>query len=79
MAAGFSSTMRYLGGIAGVAVLGRLLHLSGSRTVVLDAHHTVLTVFLVVLGVTLLCPIALGPLARRRPVEPATAAAAPPA
>ncbi len=30
MAAGVGSSMRYLGGIAGVAVLGRLLDLSGS-------------------------------------------------
>jgi len=66
MAAGFSSTMRYLGGIAGVAVLGRLLHLTGSRTAVLHAHHAVLVVFVVVLAVSLALPLALGPVVRRR-------------
>jgi MFS family permease len=66
MAAGFSSTMRYLGGIAGVAVLGRLLHLTGSRADVLAAQHTVLTVFVGVLTASLALPLALGPVARRR-------------
>jgi MFS family permease len=66
MAAGFSSTMRYLGGIAGVAVLGRLLHLNGSRDAVLHAHHTLLAVFVVVLAVSLALPMALGPVARRQ-------------
>jgi MFS family permease len=66
MAAGFSSTMRYLGGIAGVAVLGRLLHLSGSRATVLHAHHQVLVVFVVVLAVSMALPLALGPAGRRR-------------
>ena len=66
MAAGFSSTMRYLGGIAGVAVLGRLLHLTGSRETVLHAHHTVLTVFVGVLAVSLALPLALAPAIRKR-------------
>ena len=60
MAAGFSSTMRYLGGIAGVAVLGRVLDLTGSRHTVLHAHHTILMVFVVVLAVSLVCPFAFG-------------------
>lgn len=65
MAAGFSSTMRYLGGIAGVAVLGRLLHLTGSRDAVLHAHHTVLAVFVGVLAVSSVLPLALGPVVRK--------------
>jgi hypothetical protein len=73
MAAGFSSTMRYLGGIAGVAVLGRLLHLTGNRDAVLHAHHTVLTVFLIVLIASLALPPALGPVVRKRGPIPADA------
>jgi MFS family permease len=68
MAAGLGSSMRYLGGIAGVAILGRLLHLSGSRQTVIDAHHTVLAVFLGVLVVTLACASLLGD-RQRRPEE----------
>lgn len=45
MAAGVNSTMRYLGGIAGIAVLGRLLDLDGTHAAVLAEHRTMLTVF----------------------------------
>ena len=79
MAAGFSSTVRYLGGIAGVAVLGRLLHLTGGREAVLHAHHTVLAVFVGVLVVALVCPLALGPVVRRQAQTKAQAAAGRPA
>lgn len=55
MAAGVSSTMRYLGGVAGIAFLGRVLDLSGTRAAVLSEHHRVLEVFLGVLVLGLVC------------------------
>lgn len=55
MAAGVSSTMRYLGGVAGIALLGRLLDLQGGAAVVRDSHHTVVTVFSGVLVLGLVC------------------------
>lgn len=59
MAAGVSSTMRYLGGVTGIAVLGQLLDLHGTRSEVLDEHHTVVAVFAGVLVVGLACAWAL--------------------
>lgn len=59
MAAGVSSTMRYLGGVAGIALLGRLLDLDDSRAEVLAEHHTVMGVFAGVLAVGLVCALAL--------------------
>lgn len=61
MAAGVSSTMRYLGGVAGVVLLGGLLDLGGSRSSVLAEHRSILTVFLFVLGAGLVCAALLGP------------------
>ena len=55
MAAGVSSTMRYLGGVAGIAFLGRALDLHGSRSAVMTEHHFVVEVFFAVLVVALLC------------------------
>ena len=55
MAAGVSSTMRYLGGVAGIALLGILLDLQGSSAAVLASHHTVVAVFTCVLVVALGC------------------------
>jgi MFS family permease len=67
-AAGVSSTMRYLGGIVGVALLGRLVDLAGDRPTVLDEHHTVLGVFAVALVAGLACAVALpGRVAERKP------------
>jgi MFS family permease len=60
MAAGLASSMRYIGGVAGVAILGRTLHLTGSRDAVLAAHHTMLAVFLGVLVVSVGCAALLG-------------------
>ncbi len=60
MAAGLASSMRYVGGVAGVAILGRTLHLTGSRQAVLAAHHTMLAVFLGVLVVSVGCAALLG-------------------
>jgi MFS family permease len=65
MAAGLASSMRYVGGVAGVAILGRTLHLTGSRQAVLDAHHMMLAVFLGVLVVSIGCAALLGTRPRR--------------
>ena len=54
MAAGVSSTMRYLGGVVGIAFIGRALDLHGSRSAVLAEHHVVVEVFLGVLVLGLL-------------------------
>jgi MFS family permease len=59
MAAGVSSTMRYLGGVAGIAFLGRALDLHGTRAAVLVEHHHVIEVFLGVLVLGLACAIGL--------------------
>ena len=59
MAAGVSSTMRYLGGVAGIAVLGQVPTLSGGREAVLHSHHDVLAIFAVALVVGLGCALAL--------------------
>ncbi|HEX8759003.1 MAG TPA: MFS transporter [Pseudonocardiaceae bacterium] len=66
MAAGVSSTMRYLGGITGVAILGRVLDLSGDRDAIISEHHTMLAVFTATLLVGLTCA-ALLPGRGRRP------------
>jgi MFS family permease len=55
MAAGVSSTMRYLGGVAGIALLGRLLDLQGGPDDVLSSHHVVAVVFTCVLIMGLCC------------------------
>jgi MFS family permease len=59
MAAGVSSTMRYLGAVIGIALLGRMLDLDGSRAQVLAEHRAVLTVFAVTLVVSLACAAVL--------------------
>jgi MFS family permease len=65
MAAGVSSTMRYLGGVAGIALLGRALDLHGTRTAVLAEHHHMVEIFLVVLFLGLVCAVRLPGLSRR--------------
>ena len=55
MAAGVSSTMRYLGGVAGIALLGRLLDLQGSADDVRASHHVIVAVFTGVLVLGLFC------------------------
>jgi MFS family permease len=57
-AAGINSTMRYLGGIVGIALLGRLVD-PGDRLAVLGEHHTVLGVFAGALVAGLACAVAL--------------------
>ncbi len=60
MAAGVSSTMRYLGGIVGVAVLGRVLDVSGPPAAILREHHLLLMIFAGVLVVAVVCAALLG-------------------
>jgi MFS family permease len=55
MAAGVSSTMRYLGGVAGIALLGRALDLDGTRAAVLTEHHQMMEIFIGVLTLGLVC------------------------
>ncbi|MEZ0581162.1 MFS transporter [Nocardioides sp. MH1] len=55
MAAGVSSTMRYLGGVAGIAFLGRVLELREGPAAVRDSHHTVTVAFTCVLLAGLAC------------------------
>jgi MFS family permease len=59
MAAGVSSTMRYLGGVAGIAFLGRSLDLDGSAAAVRDSHHAVVAVFCGVLAIGVGCAAVL--------------------
>jgi len=59
MAAGVSSTMRYLGGVAGIAFLGRALDLHSSQAALRAEHHRVLEAFIVVLGLGLVCALRL--------------------
>ena len=58
-AAGIGSTMRYLGGIVGVALLGRLVDPDGNGPAVLGEHRTVLAVFAAALVAGLACAVAL--------------------
>jgi MFS family permease len=59
MAAGIGSTMRYLGGLAGVAVMSLVLDVSRSRSDVLGEHRTLMVVFAGALVVGLLCAMLL--------------------
>lgn len=59
MAAGVSSTMRYLGGVVGIALLARLLDLGGGTNDVLDSHHTIVGLFTGVLVAGLVCAVLL--------------------
>jgi MFS family permease len=71
MAAGVGSTMRYLGGVAGIALLGQLLDLDGTTDQILAEHHTMVGVFCVVLVAGLVCSALLP---GRRAVESQSAA-----
>lgn len=55
MAAGLSSTMRYLGGVTGIAILGQVLDLDRGRATVLAEHRSALTIFLGALVLALAC------------------------
>jgi MFS family permease len=70
VAAGMSSTMRYLGGIIGIAILGRLLDLRGNRDAIIYDHRTILAVFAATLLAGLVCAALLpGRGVRRAPSE----------
>lgn len=58
-AAGIATTMRYLGGVVGVALLGRLVDLAGEPSAVLGEHRTVLAVFAGVLVAAAACAVVL--------------------
>ena len=51
--------MRYLGGVVGVALLGRLVDLGGDRAAILAEHRTVLVVFAVALLGAVVCAVVL--------------------
>jgi MFS family permease len=59
MAAGIGSTMRYLGGLVGVAVMSLVLDVSRSRSDVIGEHRTLMVVFAGALVVGLLCAMLL--------------------
>ena len=59
MAAGVGSTMRYLGAVAGIAMLGRVLNLEGTRDQILAEHRAVLAIFAVTLVASLACAAVL--------------------
>lgn len=69
MAAGVSSTMRYLGGIVGVAILGRVIDGRSSVQAMLDEHNLLLSIFAAVLVGTIACAALLGGRARPEPVH----------
>jgi len=73
MAAGLTSTMRYLGGVAGLSVLGFVLTETPSREVVMHEHTTAVIVFCVALVVAFGCALVLP----GRPAEKVAAPAAP--
>ena len=68
MAAGVGSTMRYLGGIAGIALLGLTLEVSGPSAEVVSEHRELMVVFAGALVVGLVCAALLP--GRTRPLRP---------
>jgi EmrB/QacA subfamily drug resistance transporter len=78
-AAGMSSTMRYLGGVVGVGLLGRLLGQDEGRAAVLGEHRLMLAVFAAALLAGLVCALVLPrrpDTPRGRPADAAAPAAA---
>ncbi|XYH97375.1 MFS transporter [Sorangium sp. So ce1128] len=59
MAAGLTSTMRYLGGIAGLTVLGLVLTETREHEVVMREHTTAIAVFCAALLLTIGCALTL--------------------
>ena len=59
MAAGIGSTMRYLGGIVGVAVMSLLLDVHGTHAEVVSEHRILMAVFAGALLVGLACAVLL--------------------
>ena len=60
MAAGVGSTMRYLGGVVGIALLGRVIDGAASVDAVLAQHNLLLIIFVGVLIVAVGCAAFLG-------------------
>lgn len=58
-AAGMSSTMRYLGGVVGVATLGRLVDLDADRATLAHEHLVLLGIFAAALLAGLVCALLL--------------------
>ena len=58
-AAGMSSTMRYLGGVVGVATLGRLIDLDADPATLAHEHLTLLGIFAAALLIGLVCAVLL--------------------
>ena len=67
MAAGIGSTMRYLGGIIGVAILSLLLDVHGSSAEVVDEHRILMVVFGGALVVGAICAALLPGRTARHP------------
>jgi MFS family permease len=67
MAAGVTSTMRYVGGIAGITVLGLVLTDTPARDVVLREHATGVAIFCVALVLTIGCALMLPGRVANRP------------
>ncbi|HTN83239.1 MAG TPA: MFS transporter, partial [Sorangium sp.] len=59
MAAGLTSTMRYLGGIAGLTVLGLVLTETREHEVVMREHTTAIAIFCAALLLTIGCALTL--------------------
>jgi MFS family permease len=77
MAAGVASTMRYLGGIAGIAVLSLLLDVSGTHADVVSEHRTLMVFFGAALMVGLVCAALLPGRAPTAPAPPLPSTALP--
>lgn len=59
MAAGLTSTLRYVGGVAGLTVLGLVLTDNPATDVILREHTTAMTIFGASLVLTLGCALLL--------------------
>ncbi|MEO7035208.1 MAG: MFS transporter [Polyangiaceae bacterium] len=59
MAAGLTSTLRYIGGMAGLSTLGLVLTDSADRTLARQEHTHALSIFCIALSLALLCAFAL--------------------
>lgn len=59
MAAGIASTMRYLGGLVGVAVMSVMLDVTGTRADLVGEHRTLMVVFAGALVLGLVCAVLL--------------------
>lgn len=59
MAAGLTSTLRYVGGMAGLSVLGLVLSDAPSRVIARQEHEHALSIFCVALGLAALCALSL--------------------